>query len=93
MNWNLQNYIVVLSLKLCSCFEQISFMRSNFSLALPYVAASEEPMENSFVSCIAETCGLDSIINNVAFSESCFIEGDKFQKLADVDAVHVNQLE
>uniref|UniRef100_A0A2C9UFW7 V-type proton ATPase subunit S1/VOA1 transmembrane domain-containing protein n=1 Tax=Manihot esculenta TaxID=3983 RepID=A0A2C9UFW7_MANES len=67
---------------------KISFMRSNFSLALPYVAASEEPMENSFVSCIAETCGLDSIINNVAFSESCFIEGDKFQKLADVDAVH-----
>lgn len=65
-----------------------SFTKSNFSLAFPYVAASEETMENSLVSIFAETCGQGSGINNVAFSESCFLEGDNFQKLADVHAVH-----
>ncbi|OAY54577.1 uncharacterized protein LOC110611857 [Manihot esculenta] len=68
---------------------KVSFTRSNFSLAFPYVAASEESsMENSLVSSFAENCGQDTGINNVAFSESCFIEGDNFQKLADVHAVH-----
>ncbi|KAJ9153297.1 hypothetical protein P3X46_026751 [Hevea brasiliensis] len=68
---------------------KVSFTRSNFSLAFPYVAASEEEtIENSLVSSLTETCGQDSRINNVAFSESCLIEGDKFQKLADVHAVH-----
>lgn len=80
-------------LKLFLCSKQVSFTRSNFSLAFPYVAASEESsMENSLVSSFAENCGQDTGINNVAFSESCFIEGDNFQKLADVHAVHVISL-
>ncbi|KAF2286330.1 hypothetical protein GH714_014255 [Hevea brasiliensis] len=41
-----------------------------------------------FVSSFAENCGKDIGMNNVAFSESCFIKGDNFQKLADVHAVH-----
>ncbi|KDP30641.1 hypothetical protein JCGZ_16206 [Jatropha curcas] len=66
-----------------------SFTKSNFSLAFPYVAASEgETVEKSLVSGFAETCGQDSGIKNIAFSESCFVEGDNFQKLADVHAVH-----
>ncbi|KAF2286329.1 hypothetical protein GH714_014231 [Hevea brasiliensis] len=67
---------------------KVFFTRSNFSLAFPYVAASEETMENSLISSFAENCGKDIGMNNVAFSESCFIKGDNFQKLADVHAVH-----
>ncbi|XP_050219347.1 uncharacterized protein LOC126669825 [Mercurialis annua] len=63
------------------------YRRSNFSMAFPYVAASEETVENSLVSSFAESCGKDLGVSNVAFSESCSVEGDNFRKLADVHAV------
>ncbi|XP_002523386.2 uncharacterized protein LOC8282144 [Ricinus communis] len=68
---------------------KVLYGRSNFSMAFPYIAASEEEtMENSLVSGFAESCGQDLGINNVAFSESCSVEGENFEKLADVHAVH-----
>ncbi|KAI4334749.1 hypothetical protein L6164_013461 [Bauhinia variegata] len=49
-----------------------SFSRSNFSMAFPYVSASdEEKFENSLVSGFAEACGDNSEIGNIAFLGSC----------------------
>ncbi|KAB5569577.1 hypothetical protein DKX38_003370 [Salix brachista] len=47
---------------------KVSYTKSNFSMAFPYVAASEEAMENSLVSGFAEACGQDLGTSNVAFS-------------------------
>jgi hypothetical protein len=58
-------------------------------MAFSYVAALEEAMENSLVSRFAEACGQDLGISNVAFSESCSVEGENFQKLAN----NVNEIE
>ncbi|XP_039008502.1 uncharacterized protein LOC120136591 isoform X2 [Hibiscus syriacus] len=66
-----------------------SFTRSNFSLAFPYVATSEEEtMENLLVSSFKEACGHGLGISNVAFSESCSIEGGGFQKLGNLHSIH-----
>ncbi|KAL6275106.1 hypothetical protein ACE6H2_018707 [Prunus campanulata] len=66
-----------------------SFTGSNFSMAFPYVAVPEEDaMENSLVSGISETCGQDFGFSNVAFLESCSIEGENFQKLANLQSFH-----
>ncbi|KAB1227714.1 hypothetical protein CJ030_MR1G004258 [Morella rubra] len=59
-------------------------------MAFPYIAAAsdEETMENLLVSGFMETCGHDLGISNVAFLESCSVEGGNFQKLADLRSVH-----
>ncbi|KAF5748852.1 hypothetical protein HS088_TW04G00812 [Tripterygium wilfordii] len=68
---------------------KVSYTRSNFSMAFPYVATSEEQtMENILFSGFMETCGWDSAISKVAFSESCSVDGENLQKLADPDSVH-----
>lgn len=69
---------------------KVSFARSNFSMAFPYVAVSEEKeaMENSLISGFTETCGHDLGVSNVAFLESCSVEGGNFKKLADLHSVH-----
>ncbi|XP_050277617.1 uncharacterized protein LOC126719088 [Quercus robur] len=68
---------------------KVSFTRSNFSMAFPYVAASEEEtMENLLVSGFSETCGHDLDISNVAFLESCSVKDGNFQKIADLHSVH-----
>jgi len=69
--------------------KQVFYTESNFSMAFSYVAALEEAMENSLVSRFAEACGQDLGISNVAFSESCSVEGENFQKLAN----NVNEIE
>lgn len=63
-------------------------------MAFPYVAVSEEKeaMENSLISGFTETCGHDLGISNVAFLESCSVEGGNFKKLADLHSVHVNSI-
>ncbi|EOY32270.1 hypothetical protein QUC31_019472 [Theobroma cacao] len=67
---------------------KVSFTRSNFSMAFPYVAASEEEtMENLLFSGFMEACGHGLGVSNVAFSESCSIEGGDFQKLANLHSV------
>ncbi|KAJ8760004.1 hypothetical protein K2173_010860 [Erythroxylum novogranatense] len=51
---------------------KVSFRRSNFSVAFPYVTTSEEEnMANSLFLGFAETCGQDLAVGSVAFSESC----------------------
>ncbi|KAJ6713540.1 2-C-METHYL-D-ERYTHRITOL 4-PHOSPHATE CYTIDYLYLTRANSFERASE [Salix purpurea] len=67
---------------------KVSYTKSNFSMAFPYVAASEEAMENSLVFGFAEACGQDLGTSNVAFSESCSVEGENFQKLANLHAIN-----
>jgi hypothetical protein len=64
------------------------FTRSKSSLAFPYVSTSDEKetMEKSLISGFMESCGRDT--RNVAFSESCSVEGENFQKLADLQSVH-----
>lgn len=60
-------------------------------MAFPYVTASgEETMEGLLVSEFTEACGDDLSISNVAFSESCAVEGGNFQKLADLHSVQVS---
>ncbi|PPD88077.1 hypothetical protein GOBAR_DD14978 [Gossypium barbadense] len=62
---------------------------TNFSMAFPYVATSEEEtMENLLVSSFKEACGHGLGVANVAFLESCSIEGGDFQKLANLHSVH-----
>ncbi|KAM7497558.1 hypothetical protein LguiA_021972 [Lonicera macranthoides] len=67
-----------------------SYTKSKFSLAFPYVAASEEKeaMESSLVSGFSESCGQDSEFSDVAFLDSCSVEGNNFEKLADSQSVH-----
>ncbi|XP_010276446.1 PREDICTED: uncharacterized protein LOC104611185 [Nelumbo nucifera] len=67
-----------------------SFRRSNFSMAFPYVAASveEEVMEKSLISGFMETCGNDLGIGEIAFLESCSVDGGDLKKLADLSSVH-----
>ncbi|CAK9144890.1 unnamed protein product [Ilex paraguariensis] len=69
---------------------KVSFTRANFSLAFPYVAALEETetMEHSLISEFAETCGHDLGVGNIAFLESCLVEGENFEKLAGLHSVH-----
>ncbi|XP_040991297.1 uncharacterized protein LOC121238484 isoform X1 [Juglans microcarpa x Juglans regia] len=68
---------------------KVSFTRSKFSIAFPYIAASEEEtMENLLVSGFMETCGHNLGITNVTFLGSCSVEDGKFQKLADLHSIH-----
>ncbi|KAE8660312.1 expansin-A1-like [Hibiscus syriacus] len=58
-----------------------SFTRSNFSMAFPYVATSEEEtMENLLVSSFKEACEHGLGVSNVAFSESCSIDISRMEK-------------
>ncbi|XP_024047579.1 uncharacterized protein LOC18051528 isoform X2 [Citrus clementina] len=68
---------------------KVSFTKSNFSMAFPYiVSAGEETMESSLFSEFTEACVDDFKVANVAFSESCTVEGENFLKLADLHSVH-----
>ncbi|XP_019155672.1 PREDICTED: uncharacterized protein LOC109152434 isoform X2 [Ipomoea nil] len=66
-----------------------SFVNSNFSLAFPYIAASEDShsVENSLVSEFTDTCGHDLETSKVAFLESCSVGGGNFEKLPDILSV------
>lgn len=66
-----------------------SFTKSNFSLAFPYVAVSEEKesMESSLVSAFAGSCGHELGLGNVAILESCAAKGENVEKLADIHSV------
>lgn len=46
-------------------------------------------MESSLLSEFAETCGHDLGASNVAFTESCSVEGANFEKLEDIHSIHV----
>ncbi|KAM5582187.1 hypothetical protein ABKV19_002555 [Rosa sericea] len=73
---------------------KVSFTQSNFSMAFPYIAASEkDAMESSLVSGMSEICGQNFGFNNVRFSESCSMDSDNVQKLSDLHSVHVSQLD
>eukprot|EP00262_Sarcandra_glabra_P020981 TRINITY_DN8562_c0_g4_i1.p1 TRINITY_DN8562_c0_g4~~TRINITY_DN8562_c0_g4_i1.p1 ORF type:complete len:324 (-),score=51.88 TRINITY_DN8562_c0_g4_i1:377-1348(-) len=71
-------------------FLEVSFTKSNYSIAFPYVAASEEKkaMENSLISGFAENCGHGLGVNGIAFLDSCNVEGKDIKKLAGLQSVH-----
>lgn len=73
-------------------FRQLSFTSSNFSMAFPYVAISDEEatLENSLVSGFTENCGNGLGVNRVAYVDSCSISGENLQKLNDFRAVKVS---
>ncbi|KAJ9563534.1 hypothetical protein OSB04_008694 [Centaurea solstitialis] len=68
-----------------------SFTKSTFSLAYPYVSASEddEALQKSLVSEFAETCGNDAALSNLGILESCAADGGNFNKLTDINSVNV----
>ncbi|XP_047320067.1 uncharacterized protein LOC124924064 [Impatiens glandulifera] len=76
-------------------FLKDSFMSANFSIAFPYVSASNEEfaMEKSLVSEIAESCGSPSEPNKVVFLDSCSLEGENFEKLVSFDDYLVSRKE
>lgn len=63
-------------------------------MAFPFVALSEEKeaVENTLISGFTETCGHDLGVSNVAFLESCSVEGGNFKKLADLHSLHVDSI-
>ena len=69
---------------------KVSFTSANFSLAFPYIAASEEEeaIESSLISEFAETCGRNFGANKVTFLESCSLDGGNYEKLADFPSLH-----
>ncbi|CAL5433729.1 unnamed protein product [Camellia sinensis] len=71
-------------------FLKVSFTRANFSLAFPYIAASENEvvMESMLISEFTETCGHNFGASKVAFLESCSLEGGNYEKLADLHTVN-----
>ncbi|KAL5995008.1 hypothetical protein ACLOJK_025066 [Asimina triloba] len=70
---------------------KMSFITSNFSMAFPYVAVSEEKetMENALVSEFTESCQNQLDVNDIAFLESCSVEGEDLKKLRGLDAEYV----
>lgn len=71
------------------CHEQISFARSNTSVAFPYVSTSEDVLlENSLISGFAEACG-DMGIGNVAFHGSCSMDGANHEEITTLHSVQV----
>ena len=89
--WLLKEFIFqVLTLTLFHCHEQLSFTRSNTSMAFPYVSASEdENLENLLVSGFAEACGDDLGIGNVAFLGSCSTGDTNHEESAALHSVQV----
>lgn len=47
-------------------------------------------MEISLISEFTNTCGHGLEASNIAFSQSCSVEGGSFEKLTDVHSVQVN---
>ncbi|XP_038885229.1 uncharacterized protein LOC120075692 [Benincasa hispida] len=61
---------------------KVSFSRSNFSMAFPYVAAPERgAIEKLLISEFKKSCGHDLRISNSAFQELSSVEDESFQKL------------
>lgn len=71
-----------------SDFLKDSFVRSNTSMAFPYVSASEDVnLEDSLVSGFAEACGDDLGIGNVAFLGSCSMGNGNREETAALQSV------
>ncbi|XP_058198627.1 uncharacterized protein LOC131314154 [Rhododendron vialii] len=70
-------------------FLEVSFTGANFTLAFPYIAASqeEEAVESSLISEFAETCG-HNLAGKVSFMESCSLDGGNYEKLSDIKTFH-----
>ncbi|KAL0929068.1 hypothetical protein M5K25_001008 [Dendrobium thyrsiflorum] len=66
-----------------------SFKSSNVSVAFPYIALSSEKdtLENSLISGFIENCGHDLGVKNIAYMESCSLEGQNLQKLGGLHSL------
>ncbi|XP_031490715.1 uncharacterized protein LOC116257852 [Nymphaea colorata] len=66
---------------------EASFTGSNFSLALPFVAAdhNKQTLENFLVSSFTDHCG-NSRPNDITFFQSCALENKAFKRLAGPSA-------
>ncbi|XP_030476635.1 uncharacterized protein LOC115693716 [Syzygium oleosum] len=68
---------------------KVSFTRSNFSMAFPYVTAiEEETVETSLISGFTETCGQDLETSSIALLGSCSLKGDNYHKLSDLESLN-----
>ncbi|XP_008792520.2 uncharacterized protein LOC103709101 isoform X2 [Phoenix dactylifera] len=69
---------------------KLLFTSSNFSMAFPYVAISDEDdtLENSLISGFAENCGHGLKVNHIAYLDSCSVNGKNFKKLQGLHSVH-----
>lgn len=80
------------NLELLFSFLQLSFTSSNFSMAFPYVAVSDENdiLENSLISGFAENCEHGLKVNHIAYLDSCSVNGKNLKKLQGLHSVQVN---
>ncbi|KAF4359524.1 hypothetical protein F8388_003527 [Cannabis sativa] len=69
-------------------FLKVSFTKSNFSTAYPYIATTEESMVDSLIQGVTETCGNNINLGNIVVSESCSLPDGNFKRLANVQSVH-----
>ncbi|XP_039136760.1 uncharacterized protein LOC120274076 [Dioscorea cayenensis subsp. rotundata] len=68
---------------------KLSFGGSNFSMAFPYVALSEgnDKLEHSLFSGFIENCGHELAVNQIAYLESCSVDGKDLKKLQDLQSL------
>ncbi|XP_072968318.1 uncharacterized protein [Typha angustifolia] len=69
---------------------KISFTSSNFSMAFPYVAISDEEdtLESLLISGFAENCGNGLGVNRIASMGACSIDGENLNKLHNLHSIH-----
>ncbi|XP_073114471.1 uncharacterized protein [Elaeis guineensis] len=69
---------------------KLSFTSSNFFMAFPYVAISDEDdtLENSLMLGFAESCGDGLKVNHIAYLDSCSVNGQNLKKLQGLHSVH-----
>jgi hypothetical protein len=73
------------------CFYQLSFTRSEFSMAFPYVSTTvDERLEDSLLSSFAENCNNGFGRNRVTYTDTC--TGQDLKKYHNMDAINVSYL-
>lgn len=63
-------------------------------MAFPYVALSEgnDKLEHSLFSGFIENCGHELAVNQIAYLESCSVDGKDLKKLQDLQSLQVIKL-
>lgn len=74
-------------------FYQLSFSSSEFSMAFPYVAMSDdEALENSLLSGFTENCEDGSGGNHITYTDTCTASSESVKKHLNMDSVQVSYL-
>ncbi|XP_062197783.1 uncharacterized protein LOC133900605 [Phragmites australis] len=68
---------------------KLSFTSSEFSMAFPYVATSDdEKLENSLLSGFAENCNSGFEGKHITYTDTCTVSGQDLKKHRSMDSIH-----